>query len=569
VTSTVSAPARYAALAAILSCAFAVRAAHVAAILHSPAGDALVQDARAYHGEALRLAGLAPGSRDGPSFLNLGYPYALAAVYGIAGPRVGAMLFLQALLGAISCVLLALTARSLFDDDPAAMIAGFAYALYRPAVFYDGLLLTPSLAGFAVVSSLWAAVGAARSPRHHIVLAVAAGGAVGAGALVRPNILLLAPVLAVAAAGLSAAPARRRIASAVLLGTLTVILPVTIAQRAGHGTWVPLSANGGMNFWTGNHSGADGAYSQAAFVDEQSAAGEEAGFLDEARRRTGRATMTLADSSTYWLGEGLRDIRSDPTRWLGLLGRKLLLFGSRLEIRTNVSSGFAQRLSPALRLVPVAFPILFAAGIAGLAALVAAKRLDEALVVGSTVLVAAATCALFFVAGEYRHLAAPGLALGAGSLVARPLAGVRRAIPLAVSALALVWSLTYAPADLAGGSGAAIDFSNFARAICMDGLKSGDVIAATNRADALLDLAPADLAKRAYVLDARLWVRTLATRDGTRESYVRARDAAAALTAALPEIDSGSYSDEFRDRVRSTLSERLRVLALSPHASRD
>lgn len=564
-----TAPIRRLTLVAIALCAFALRATHVGTILHSPVRETLVEDARAYQLEALRLTGADSASREGPSFLNLGYPYALAAVYSVVGVRVGAVLFAQAGLGALSCVLLALAARRLFASDAAAIVAGSALALYRPAVFYDGLLLTPSLTSFAVVVSMCFAVAGSGARRWRIVLLLSAGAWLGWAALLRPNVVILVPALVAGMAWLSPAQTQARGACAFLLGTMAIVLPVTVAQRIAHGAWVPLSANAGMNFWTGNQREASGAYEPAAFVDEQNAGGEESGFLEEARRRSGRTTMPLAESDRFWLDQGLRDVRSDPARWLLLEGRKILLFGSRLELRTNVSIGFYERLSPVLRRTPIGFPLLFAAGLAGFVALLCARSRPEATIAAATVVAAAATCALFFVASEYRHLAAPGLALGSGALAAHLMRRGRSTIPLCAGALALAWSLSFAPVGLVAASDAAVDFSNFSRAICVDGLKSADPVAAMNRADALLDLAPTELAKRAYVDDARFWVRTLAARDGTRETLVRALDAAEALAAALPKAEGPAYSRAFRLRVRSTFRERLTVLASSPGLNGD
>ena len=61
--------------------ALVARVGHVAAFLRSPAGDTLVLDAKYYHREALQILGRLPGDADGVSFMNVGYPYALAAVY--------------------------------------------------------------------------------------------------------------------------------------------------------------------------------------------------------------------------------------------------------------------------------------------------------------------------------------------------------------------------------------------------------------------------------------------------------------------------------------------------------
>ena len=56
--------------------ALAVRALHTVALLRSPLGETLIQDARYYHETAVAL--LTAGPAGGASFMNVGYPYALA-----------------------------------------------------------------------------------------------------------------------------------------------------------------------------------------------------------------------------------------------------------------------------------------------------------------------------------------------------------------------------------------------------------------------------------------------------------------------------------------------------------
>ncbi|HKQ63011.1 MAG TPA: glycosyltransferase family 39 protein, partial [Candidatus Polarisedimenticolaceae bacterium] len=183
-------------LAAVVLLAFAWRAAHVVAILGSPLGESLAQDAHYYHEQALRLLGVSAAPlRGGPSFMNLGYPYLLAAVYRASAARPAAALWVQALCGALTAGLVALAARRLLQRDGAALFAGLLYAVYGVAIFFDGLLLTPSPINLLLALALWG-VAVAQDRDRSTGAAVAAGLTLGAASLLRANLLLLVPVAA-------------------------------------------------------------------------------------------------------------------------------------------------------------------------------------------------------------------------------------------------------------------------------------------------------------------------------------------------------------------------------------
>ena len=259
-------------LAAVGLAGLVVRTSHALALLASPAGETLVQDAAFYHREALRILGTiaAPGP-GGPSFMNVGLPYALAAIYSIAGPSVRAALLVQAVLGSLTAVLLALAVERMIGSRRVALAAGFLWALYAQAVFYDGLVLTPSLTNdcLAVALLLLALLSRGGGP----LLAVAAGLAVGLAAVLRANLLLLVPVVAVLLLFVPACTPRdgdrraRRLAALLFVaGAAAVPLPIVLFNGAAHGEWVPVSANGGMNFWAGNNQDAQGIYYTAPFL---------------------------------------------------------------------------------------------------------------------------------------------------------------------------------------------------------------------------------------------------------------------------------------------------------------
>ena len=495
----------------VFALAFALRAGHVVAVLGSPLGDTLVQDSAYYEQEARSiLGGSGDESTGGVTFMNVGYPYALAALYKIFGIGVPAVVWIQSLLGSLSAVLLALATRRLLGSDVGGILAGLLYAVYAGAVHYDGLLLTPSMTNACLVLAFYGVTTHLRDgPRWQLVVA---GLAVGASALLRANMLLLIPfLLLVPLLGRRPGTVRDGLRPAILLGASALLLPMSVVLWNGvsHGEWVPVSGNGGMNFWVGNHRGAQGVYVPAGFIRSQSAAGEEWGFLEEARRRSGDPALSLAGSSSFWLRQGLREVREAPGRWLGIEWRKFALFWNRFEVNTNVGLEFAGRFSPVLGYLTLGFSWLAVLGIGGIVRLWTEDR-AAAWLVSSLALVPLLTCLLFFVSGEYRHPASLALCVGAAAalemlwrVVARRPAGEgaprsRPALvyPLMASAVVLPFALWSYP-QLENGCHPRYDARNFAREI-----GSGDL----PRAERVLDRIRAGDPDDLVLLEARSWL---------------------------------------------------------------
>jgi len=383
--------------------ALGLRVVHVLAFHGAPLYGTLVQDSRYYHETALRILGGTGASSAGVSFMNPGYSHLIAAVYWLTGQSSVAVVWLQSFLGAFSAVALAWAARRLLASDSASLLSGLLYAVYAGAIFYDGLLLTPSIVNVLVIAGL--VFLAAERP-------VPSGLCLAAAVPIRPN---MAPLI------LALAPAwRGRGAALLFVGiSLAALLPFGLYNGLAHGQWVPISANGGVNFWIGNNTRAEGVYHAAGFVTRVQADGEREGFLAEARRRTGDDRLDLAAADRFWLVEGIRDIGSRPSRWLRIEGRKLALFWNRYESKTNVGLAFAREFSPVLRRNPVGFGPLAVAGVMGLVLLGWERRRRACWILTSLIAVPLLTCLLFFVSGEYRHPASLALCMGAALTVSR------------------------------------------------------------------------------------------------------------------------------------------------------
>ena len=125
-------------LIALFVLALAVRAVHVAEVGKAPFAGLLIGDARSYDRWA---RGIAAGDWVGHETFYQAplYPYALAIAYRTAGSDPMTIRWIQAIVGALACVLLALSGRRWLGERDG-LVAGVLLALYPPAIFFDGLI---------------------------------------------------------------------------------------------------------------------------------------------------------------------------------------------------------------------------------------------------------------------------------------------------------------------------------------------------------------------------------------------------------------------------------------------
>ncbi len=408
-------------LLAALALAFRLLQVH---FIVSALGTAQIHDAAYYHDLALKMLRrhTVPGLGSEVAFANLGYAHVLTWLYAIL-PSPTFVLVFQAALGALTTVLTGLAGRDLFRRREIGLWAAGLYACYAPSIFYDGLLLIPSLSALLSAALVWLLCRA--RGRRSWRFGALAGLGIGLAAILRMSQLLLLPFALVALYRLGPRPQwpLRRLALLLALcgGTGLAIVPIVLGQRIATGAWVPVTANGGMNYWIGNHRGAAGRYTEAPFLDisrggdfRHTMVVERDGFLAEARRRSGDLSLSLAQSSAFWWRQAWREIAQAPVAWLGVMVRKLRMTANTYELRTNASIDLIETVSPVVRWDPLRFGALLVLAALG-AAHLAGRRYVRARWLSLTLIAPPfLTCLLFFVSGEYRHPAAPGLALLAG-----------------------------------------------------------------------------------------------------------------------------------------------------------
>jgi hypothetical protein len=180
-----------------------------------------------------------------------GYPLYLAMVYGTLGRTFFAPQLVQNVLTSAGCVLVALAAARLVSWR-VGLMGGLIAALSPHLAFSSNFLLPDALSAIPLLAALVVLARAHPGPRAGWWVSAVAGALVGAAVWLRPNVMLLPPMLAVLV--VFVARDRKRAlghGAAFLAAAFLLVLPITLRNHAVFGEWVPVSINGGLTLWQG------------------------------------------------------------------------------------------------------------------------------------------------------------------------------------------------------------------------------------------------------------------------------------------------------------------------------
>ena len=227
----------------------------------------------------------------------VGYSAFLGLFYRIFGESHAVAGVANALVGAsLAVVTWLLAARALAPIR--ARIAGLLVALHPGLVLYAALLMSEPLAAALTLAAFWLAV------REKGWRGLSSGALVlGFAGLVRPQALLCAPFLALAAP--KSWRERARWAAAACAIALVPVLPWTVRNCRVMDGCALVSTNGGWNL-------AIGAFPRAT------------GRFETLRSSDGCSDVTgQVQQDRCWLRYGLAQIRARPWRWISLVPAKL------------------------------------------------------------------------------------------------------------------------------------------------------------------------------------------------------------------------------------------------------
>ncbi len=364
------------------------------------------------------------------------------------------MRLVQILLGSIACVLVAHAAWRLVSPR-AGIVAGVVLALYPPAIFFDALLQKTVLDAFLISVAIWI-VSAILTQPARTWRWIGLGVTLGALSLTRENALALVAVVAAWAlvapeSDSGQQPLARRAAAQLapfVLGAALVLLPVAVRNYAVGGGFYLTTSQFGTNLYLGNNARTDGT-AGSLVGGRGSAEYERQDAIDLAERATGR-TLSPGEVSSYWTGQALDYITSQPGSWLKLMARKFALLWNRAEaFDTESQESYAEWSTPLRLLGPLGhFGILVPLACFGVwVTWPARSRLWILYVLAGAY---AASIVVFFIYARYRFplvpflviFAAAGLAEGAGFLRQRSRNQIMTAAAVAAGvAIATNWPM--------------------------------------------------------------------------------------------------------------------------------
>ena len=378
--------------------ALGLRLVHAFEMSASPLFTMPAVDAATYAEQAASLAaGNWLGRGQGPFWQPPLYPYFLGAIK-LAFPESFYYVsrFAQVLIGSLSCALLYPIGQRLFGPS-VGFSGGLIAAVYGPLIYFDARLLPVGLATLLTLVSLLLLIRAVERPTRPIFMA--AGFALGLASL---TAAILAPLIPGVAIWLLCW--LRKKAAPFLLGAVLAIAPVTLRNYAIGGDMVPISYNGGVNFYIGNNANA-----------AQTLALRPGWEWEELVARPLREGIARpAAKSLFFYRQALEYMQNAPLDYMGLLAAKTAQFWRGDEIERNQEMYYWRKYSSVLAVAlwkwGVAFPFGLVSPFALLGLIVYIRRRGIALPV-LFVLGYSFAVISFFVAARYRLPIVPLLIL--------------------------------------------------------------------------------------------------------------------------------------------------------------
>jgi Tol biopolymer transport system component/4-amino-4-deoxy-L-arabinose transferase-like glycosyltransferase len=401
-----------AAFIGIFFLALFLRTLYLAELSNMVIASVLVGDARGYVEWA---ATLAQGDWFGDTVFDQAplYPYFLAAIFSVAGQDIEAIRAVQIMLGATSCVLLAVAATRFFGAR-IGIAAGCLLAVYPPAIFFDGLIQKASLALFWMALLLFCLSALHQRKRNRWCFFT--GAVLGAMILTRENAMALLPVLGLWV--LIAKPRTRLSARAARLalfavGAACVLIPVGLRNLAIGDEFLLTSSQLGRNLFAGNNPSATGIYRppRPRRDDIRFEQNDATALAEESLGRS----LSAGEVSNYWVGRTLSYIADQPGHWAGLLWSKWLMFWNATEIADSESIEAYREESRLLRYPRHLLHFGTLLPLATLGIWLTRRDWRSLSVLYLTGLALAASVALFFVFARYRLPVVPIVAMFAAA----------------------------------------------------------------------------------------------------------------------------------------------------------
>jgi tetratricopeptide (TPR) repeat protein len=273
------------------------------------------------------------------------YQFILGVGIALFGLNHFALHLAHFVLGAINCVLLYLVGRKFFSEGvskAASLIACF----YGPFLYFEGEYLPPVILVFLALLILLLVLRAADRPKPWTWFLV--GFTFGLHMIARPDILLFFPMALAWLVSRNLYKINRSflitLTTLFTAGLIIPVIPVTVRNYVAEGVFVPISYNGGINFYIGNNPDYDKTVAVRPGVDWLDLVMEP--LFEEQVPTNERPAVFLGKSleqvptnerSAYFFGKSFEWIEDNPEDWARLIIRKGKMFWKGHEFIRNLN----------------------------------------------------------------------------------------------------------------------------------------------------------------------------------------------------------------------------------------
>ena len=360
-----------------------------------------------------------------------GYPMFVALILAVSGGSLTAVRVVQAVLGAIACVLTARVAARTVHTS-AFLPAGLLQAAYAPLIYVETALLSEALLLFLLIAAL-DLIATAHANRTRWLMA---GLALAAATIVRPTAVAVLIAFALVVFWSMKRTAATRLGGWLVLGAFVIVAPVVVINW--NVTGIPMvQAYGGLNFYLGNRPSGDGM-----------ARARPGGEWDVLEGEASRAGVARNDQDRYFVRRTLAEIGQSPGGYAALVASKAAWALQAEELRDTHSFHFFSAAFPLMQWLP-GFGVVVAFAAAGILHSTNPNHRWLHAYLAATFL----TVIVLVVGTRYRLPMVPALIAFAGGGVALAIDRVRarqwRAVGVIVVIVAVVWSLSHARTDAA------------------------------------------------------------------------------------------------------------------------
>ncbi|NQT34465.1 tetratricopeptide repeat protein [bacterium] len=339
------------------------------------------------------------------------YPYILAFIQGIFGSvwLVPRLLNLVADVVTVT-IIFKFTQKITLNRKIAAFSAGL-FAISGAGVYFSGEILMTSLSTAAAAGLIYCLTLCWKKPA--ISWAIGSGALLAVLSLFRPNALILLPftTAVIFAGAIRTFPGTKKYLITPIAHFLTVLIllsPVIISNWSVSHRIIPVSSQGGVNFYIGNASGATGWSSELPGIG---ANWDDSDAIRLAENDAGKSLTSIEVSNRFWQ-MSWREIKSQPAEWMRLFLKKCLMLFNVREAGNNRPLSLPKATSPMMN-------ILFLISIGSLlpfavVGIVSNLKDGSVRIILLFIALLGASLLLFFINARYRMPLFPAIAVLAG-----------------------------------------------------------------------------------------------------------------------------------------------------------